>query len=686
MKKLYSLLLALATIISTYSQPPSFYNMSYKVPLPQQNMWYPPAWKSIGSSDSALYVVGNNSVDNKGICFISYHNGGMKCVYTGTSNIILKGVQFLSNSVGFIWGEQGTLLKTSDGGNTWINVPTSTTSAFDKLQVIDENTIFYMTGSTMMKTQDGGTTWTQITLPTTVPINSFNFFDALNGILCGGQYLSPNFLGYLYKTTDGGINWVQSYIDSTRVFEKLFFINDSVGFIKSYQGSYGEINKTTDQGNTWNVISGLSYWTLVSDIVSYNNGPAYVMSAFGPGTVISGVPNSPQATGAFDIYSLSYNGAEMLYVLSDSGLYRYMTGGPSYQGLTFFNGVIPNSSNPTNSLLPGRRVRFKVNVKNNLATNLLTLSGKIRCNSPYITITDSIGTYNNVLANASAWSADEFELELAGNTPDNYVPQLELILEDQIQTGDPWISIFSFPIVFSPFAVSFNIIDDDNIPDSNGDNDDVAEPGETIEIIPLADNINPHTFGNMEGYLFSPLSEINIWADTMGSTATVYNHYPYGIIDTLTQPSEDFVFTNNFTSTYNLLFSMVFTGNIKYFMVDGNYNGYIAVDSTIQYRWATDFAMNNGFPNPPTLIETEENSYGPLDIFPNPTTGKFSINSNEIIASIEIYNILGEKVGNWQLPIGKKETTIDLTDKTSGIYFIHIKSGEKSFYSKLIKQ
>ncbi len=671
MKKIYTLLFALITNASSFSQN-NFYDKCYKVPLPINT------WKSIGNSDSALYVVGTG-----GSCFISYHNGGIKCIYTGTPNN-LTGVSFLNNSVGFVWGDQGTLLKTSDGGNSWASIATNTTNTFDKLQVIDENNIFYLAGTTLMKTQNGGVLWSQITLPVTAPITAFHFFTPQNGQISCGQ-ISPSYLGYVYETIDGGSSWNQ--LNSMNFdFTKLYYLSDSEGYLYGYGPP--SLYKTKDKGASWTLYTQSSLWGILSDIVTYQNAPAWIETNAGPQPWMLDVDiagGGGRANSAFDIHSFFYKGNELLYVLSDSGLYRYMTGGPVFQGLTFFSGVSPNTSNPSNSLLPGKKVQFKVSVKNNLPTNLLTLSGKIRCESPYIQITDSIGTYNNVLTNTTKWSADEFEMQLAADIPDNYFPTLELVLEDQIQTGDPWNSMFSFPIVFTPFAVSYNIIDDDNIPDSNGDNDDVAEPGETIEIIPLADKISQHIFGNMEGYLFSPLNEIKIWGDTMGSTGTVYNHYPYEIIDTLTQPSEDFVFTNNFTTTYNLLFSMVFTGNIKLFKAEGNFNGYVEVDSTVQYRWSTDFAMNSGFPNPPNSIREPEGICR-FEIYPNPTFGKIQITDcSHSLKGIKIYNIIGEKIYDSNIN-SSEPTLIDMEAQPAGIFFITLISDRNNDWKKLLKQ
>jgi xyloglucan-specific exo-beta-1,4-glucanase len=74
----------------------------------------------------------------------------------------------------------------------------------------------------------------------------------------------------------------------------------------------------------------------------------------------------------------------------------------------------------------------------------------------------------------------------------------------------------------------------------------------------------------------------------------------------------------------------------------------------------------------------------PILIYPNPTTGIFSIQSNNqsAIQSIEIFNNLGQQVLNF-----KNQATIDISNLSSGIYYVKIKDGiGNSSTQKIIKQ
>ncbi len=71
-----------------------------------------------------------------------------------------------------------------------------------------------------------------------------------------------------------------------------------------------------------------------------------------------------------------------------------------------------------------------------------------------------------------------------------------------------------------------------------------------------------------------------------------------------------------------------------------------------------------------------------ITIYPNPSSGKFTVKCSEKISSIEIKNLLGEKVYSSNLPIG--QSTIDISDKEPGIYFLTIQSTTSSTTKKLI--
>ena len=88
-----------------------------------------------------------------------------------------------------------------------------------------------------------------------------------------------------------------------------------------------------------------------------------------------------------------------------------------------------------------------------------------------------------------------------------------------------------------------------------------------------------------------------------------------------------------------------------------------------------------------TVEISENNDMSSISFYPNPTTGKFIINSDiEEIASIEIYNLFGEKIyttSNIKQEISNK---IDLTEYSKGIYFVLIYAKGNVYTKKVVIQ
>jgi len=147
---------------------------------------------------------------------------------------ILNDICFPSSSLGFAVGENGTLLKTSDGGNTW-NIQSIGTS---------ENLF-------------------QIEFPTP----NIGYISTYNG--------------KIYKTSNSGTTWSLIYTFNTHTIQKMVFTSPNNGFIKANPNSaYDLIIKTTDGGLTWNNLMSFSMYSSNINISKGDSNTIYVSSYY----------------------------------------------------------------------------------------------------------------------------------------------------------------------------------------------------------------------------------------------------------------------------------------------------------------------------------------------------------------------------------------------------------------------
>jgi len=74
-----------------------------------------------------------------------------------------------------------------------------------------------------------------------------------------------------------------------------------------------------------------------------------------------------------------------------------------------------------------------------------------------------------------------------------------------------------------------------------------------------------------------------------------------------------------------------------------------------------------------------------FSIFPNPNDGSFTVRNNNLINSIEIFDLLGNSVHSITA-VNKQQTNVYISDLPAGIYIIRVVSENKIYTEKIIKQ
>ena len=161
----------------------------------------------------------------------------------------LMGIQMINETTGFIAGSENTILKTTDGGETWIG--SSERARVGETRNNLENILFvspttgWVIGSfgTLLHTTDGGENWEKRDPGFDNNLFGIHFLDENTGWICGQE-------GLILHTTDGGATWNQQKTESYDDLHDIIFVDAMVGWAV---GGYNSVLHTTDGGQTWTV-------------------------------------------------------------------------------------------------------------------------------------------------------------------------------------------------------------------------------------------------------------------------------------------------------------------------------------------------------------------------------------------------------------------------------------------------
>jgi len=286
-------------------------------------------------------------------------------------NATLRYLTFVDSLTGWAAGEAGTIIRTTNGGDSW-EIQNSTVQTFIMdIFFIDENsgwaltlkdvfpfnsvilkttnrgddwhtknfpdssalirTIFFFDslngfagGSNISYTSDGGNIWIKSDVDSNFfsnyPIYKFNFYNRQFGYACGGRI---DLAGVVWRTTNAGLNWAAQGISADEVFD--IFILDSLNAITlsgDPEGLYPIANiKTTNTGVTWNFENlpffGLSF---TIDFRTYNEGWSASGYKFLLTTNRGETWNEFETPDSAVIYDLQFTDARTGYAVGENGV------------------------------------------------------------------------------------------------------------------------------------------------------------------------------------------------------------------------------------------------------------------------------------------------------------------------------------------------------------------------------
>lgn len=170
-------------------------------------------------------------------------------------------INFPTKSIGYVVTQNATFdsvitYKTVNEGVSWTLI-----SSFETLLGILSNVYFSdaMTGSMVLqssgiyKTSDGGVTWTpKLTTLSSDNLNALHFPSASVGYAVGGDSI--------FKTTDMGETWNSIYLPSSFPYNSVYFTDIDTGYACGGDGfTTGVIRKTVDGGLSWTLSNSNPY-------------------------------------------------------------------------------------------------------------------------------------------------------------------------------------------------------------------------------------------------------------------------------------------------------------------------------------------------------------------------------------------------------------------------------------------
>jgi photosystem II stability/assembly factor-like uncharacterized protein len=220
-------------------------------------------------------------------------DGGGTWFQRTTSTEALNGVYFPSAGTGYAVGAANTLLKTTDGGESWNPKPMPDTIPASELKSIrcaTPSTCIAATdsGDRVVRTTNGGNAYTSFSpaaqkifalsftaptkavavgedgttvistnvnsgSPSFVPVADQPLAGSFNRLRSGSSSLvvAPGQSGKLARSTDGGHHWTTTQLPTSDDLRDAWFVDDQVGFALD---SGGGVLRTLDGGSGWSSI------------------------------------------------------------------------------------------------------------------------------------------------------------------------------------------------------------------------------------------------------------------------------------------------------------------------------------------------------------------------------------------------------------------------------------------------
>lgn len=214
-------------------------------------------------SDSIGWVCGQN-----GLVLKTENAGQVWSTQLVDTTKTLKGIYFITASIGWVVGEDGFIARSSSGGQKWTTLTSVVSETLNSVYAYSQ-LIAWAVGNagTIVKTING-VSWVEKTSGVTANLNKVFFYDNQVGWAVGNS-------GTIIRTTDGGDHWVAQVSNTTQNLNGIHMYDLNYGFAV---GDNGTILRTSDGGASWvsqsgNVYIGSSYTSITENLRAVSMAP-----------------------------------------------------------------------------------------------------------------------------------------------------------------------------------------------------------------------------------------------------------------------------------------------------------------------------------------------------------------------------------------------------------------------------
>lgn len=259
---------------------------------------------------------------------------------SGTSES-LNEIVFPATDTGYVVGENGTVLRTFNGGNAWTSLDAGTSKHLNDIFFFDASSGIIVGDSGLFSiTYDAGEHWitTYLIPEQSVDLSSVYFTSPLTGFVGGRSNVSR---GVILKTIDGGITWKEtitpeSFLDVQ--YKRIVFPTPDIG----YALTRGMCMKTTDGGDHWFItdtalVSSGGMFSILEDAYFFSPDTGYIVgwyNGFSGYTTNGGESWTDQLLSNNQWYSIDFPSREIGYLVGWGQLLKTTDGGQTWEDET----------------------------------------------------------------------------------------------------------------------------------------------------------------------------------------------------------------------------------------------------------------------------------------------------------------------------------------------------------------